>query len=220
MNRWIASPSLAAKAGSHTPSPRNANREQRFSLLQPPFRTSQRARPYRGRYGRPLIAFDSAHRRRACVAPRQRRALAAESHAGRTRAAAGEHRGAAGARRGAPGGDRSQSACVAAVMRWAVSSSRSGTTLVDMTGLAGVIDVDADRGLVTVDAGIDWVRLINHLLWTFPNPEDAWGIIQKQTGADQSDDRRRARREHPRPWPPAAAVRRGRRVVHHRRRRR
>ena len=46
----------------------------------------------------------------------------------------------------------------------------SGTTLVDMTALAGVIDVDADRGLVTVGAGIDWVRLINHLLWTFPNP--------------------------------------------------
>ena len=61
----------------------------------------------------------------------------------------------------------------------------SGTTLVDMTALAGVIDVDADRGLVTVGAGIDWVRLINHLLWTFPNPEDAWGIVQKQTGAEQ-----------------------------------
>ena len=61
----------------------------------------------------------------------------------------------------------------------------SGTTLVDMTGLAAVIDVDAERGLVTVGAGIDWVRLINHLLWAFPDPEDAWGIIQKQTGADR-----------------------------------
>ena len=29
------------------------------------------------------------------------------------------------------------------------------------------------------------MRLINHLLWTFPDPEDAWGIIQKQTGADR-----------------------------------
>ncbi len=61
----------------------------------------------------------------------------------------------------------------------------SGTTLVDMTGLAAVIDVDPERGLATVGAGIDWVRLINHLLWTFPDPDDAWGIIQKQTGADR-----------------------------------
>ena len=61
----------------------------------------------------------------------------------------------------------------------------SGTTLVDMTGLASVIDVDPERGLATVGAGIDWMRLINHLLWTFPDPADAWGIIQKQTGADR-----------------------------------
>ena len=61
----------------------------------------------------------------------------------------------------------------------------SGTTLVDMTGLASVIDVDPERGLATVGAGIDWTRLINHLLWTFPDPGDAWGIIQKQTGADR-----------------------------------
>jgi FAD/FMN-containing dehydrogenase len=61
----------------------------------------------------------------------------------------------------------------------------SGVTLVDTTGLAGVIEVDAERGLVTAGAGIDWVRLINHLLWTFPEPHEAWGIVQKQTGADR-----------------------------------
>jgi FAD/FMN-containing dehydrogenase len=61
----------------------------------------------------------------------------------------------------------------------------AGTTLVDMTGLASVIDVDPERGLATVGAGIDWVQLINHLLWTFPDPANAWGIIQKQTGADR-----------------------------------
>ena len=60
----------------------------------------------------------------------------------------------------------------------------SGTTLVDMTALNRVIDVDHDRGLVTAEAGIDWVQLINHLLWTFPDQHDGWGIIQKQTGAD------------------------------------
>jgi FAD/FMN-containing dehydrogenase len=47
-----------------------------------------------------------------------------------------------------------------------------------------VIDVDRERGLVTIEAGIDWVQLINHLLWTFADQPDGWGIIQKQTGAD------------------------------------
>lgn len=60
----------------------------------------------------------------------------------------------------------------------------TATTLVDMTGLNRVIDVDRERGLVTVEAGIDWVQLINHLLWTFADQEEAWGILQKQTGAD------------------------------------
>lgn len=58
------------------------------------------------------------------------------------------------------------------------------STLVDTTGLSRVVDVDAERGLVTVEAGIDWVQLINHLLWAFPCQEDAWAIVQKQTGAD------------------------------------
>jgi FAD/FMN-containing dehydrogenase len=60
----------------------------------------------------------------------------------------------------------------------------AGTALVDTTGLSRVVDVDSDRGLVTVEAGVDWVQLINHLLWTFPCQQDAWGIVQKQTGAD------------------------------------
>ena len=45
-------------------------------------------------------------------------------------------------------------------------------------------DVDRDLGLVTAEAGIDWVQLINHLLWTFADRQDGWSIIQKQTGAD------------------------------------
>jgi len=60
----------------------------------------------------------------------------------------------------------------------------TGSTLVDMTGLNRVIDVDRERGLVTVEAGIDWIQLINHLLWTYADRQDGWSIIQKQTGAD------------------------------------
>ena len=60
-----------------------------------------------------------------------------------------------------------------------------GVSLVDMTLLDRVVEIDPDRGLVTVEAGADWVTLVHHLLWTFPGEHDAWGIIQKQTGADR-----------------------------------
>jgi FAD/FMN-containing dehydrogenase len=61
----------------------------------------------------------------------------------------------------------------------------SAGTLVDTTQLNRVTDIDAERGLVTVQAGIDWPRLVNHLLWAFPDRNEGWGIIQKQTGADR-----------------------------------
>jgi FAD/FMN-containing dehydrogenase len=59
-----------------------------------------------------------------------------------------------------------------------------GTVLLDMRALARVDELDTDRGLVSVEAGIDWVRLINHLLWAGAGDPHAWSIIQKQTGAD------------------------------------
>lgn len=61
----------------------------------------------------------------------------------------------------------------------------TGTTLLDMTPLSRVVDLDDERGLVTVEAGIDWPRLVNHLLWAGAGQPRAWGIIQKQTGADR-----------------------------------
>jgi FAD/FMN-containing dehydrogenase len=61
----------------------------------------------------------------------------------------------------------------------------AGTTLLDMTALCRVIHLDADRGLVTVEAGIDWPRLVAHLSWAGAGQERQWGIIQKQTGADR-----------------------------------
>ena len=60
-----------------------------------------------------------------------------------------------------------------------------GTILLDMTRLARVLEVDSDRGLVVVEAGIDWPRLVNHLLWAGAGQAHQWGIIQKQTGADR-----------------------------------
>ena len=60
-----------------------------------------------------------------------------------------------------------------------------GTQLVDVSWMNRVLDVDADRGLVTVEAGIDWLQLVTHLQWAFPDQAAAWGIVQKQTGADR-----------------------------------
>jgi FAD/FMN-containing dehydrogenase len=60
----------------------------------------------------------------------------------------------------------------------------TGAVLLDMTALSRVIDFDRERGLITVDAGIDWPRIVNHLLWANAGQASHWGIIQKQTGAD------------------------------------
>ncbi len=62
---------------------------------------------------------------------------------------------------------------------------RTDDVVVDTRALCRPVDLDVERGLVTVEAGIDWPRLINHLLWAGAGEEDAWSIIQKQTGADR-----------------------------------
>ena len=59
------------------------------------------------------------------------------------------------------------------------------TVLLDASALNRVVHLDAERGLVTVEAGIDWPRLVNHLLWAGGAQPQAWGIRQKQTGADR-----------------------------------
>ena len=61
----------------------------------------------------------------------------------------------------------------------------TGAVLLDTTRLSRVLDLDTERGLVTVEAGIDWPRLVNHLLWAAAGQPDQWGIVQKQTGADR-----------------------------------
>jgi FAD/FMN-containing dehydrogenase len=57
--------------------------------------------------------------------------------------------------------------------------------VVDTTALNRILDYDADRGQITVEAGIEWPELIAHLTWSAANRSGAWGIRQKQTGADR-----------------------------------
>jgi FAD/FMN-containing dehydrogenase len=56
--------------------------------------------------------------------------------------------------------------------------------VLDMTGMRRILALDAEHGLVDVEAGIDWHSLIAELVATQATVERQWGIIQKPTGAD------------------------------------
>ena len=61
----------------------------------------------------------------------------------------------------------------------------TGTILVDMTGMNRVLNLDAERGVVEVEAGIEWPQLLDYLMRVQTGREKQWGIVQKQTGADR-----------------------------------
>ncbi len=60
-----------------------------------------------------------------------------------------------------------------------------GTLLLDMCGFQSVLTFDAERGLLEVEAGIQWPELIQWLLDAQAGRTHTWGILQKQTGADR-----------------------------------
>jgi FAD/FMN-containing dehydrogenase len=60
-----------------------------------------------------------------------------------------------------------------------------GTLHVDMRGLKRILGFDAERGLIEVEAGIEWPALIEGCLRAQAGQPNAWGIAQKQTGADR-----------------------------------
>jgi FAD/FMN-containing dehydrogenase len=59
------------------------------------------------------------------------------------------------------------------------------TLLIDTRRMNRVLAFDAERGLVTVEAGTQWPGLIDHLLRAQAGSPRPWGIVQKQTGADR-----------------------------------
>ncbi len=59
-----------------------------------------------------------------------------------------------------------------------------GTILLDMTGMNKVIGFDNTRGLIEVEAGIEWPALIKYLSEAQKDQQGGWAIVQKQTGAD------------------------------------
>ncbi|MFN8591748.1 MAG: FAD-binding oxidoreductase [Thermomicrobiales bacterium] len=60
----------------------------------------------------------------------------------------------------------------------------SDDLLLDMTGLNHVLAFDPARGEIEAEAGMMWPALAHWLAEAQPDRPGAWGIIQKQTGAD------------------------------------
>jgi len=57
--------------------------------------------------------------------------------------------------------------------------------LLDMRGMNRVVSFDDERGLITVEGGIEWPALIDYLDRSQEGRTAQWGIVQKQTGADR-----------------------------------
>ncbi len=60
-----------------------------------------------------------------------------------------------------------------------------GTLNLDLGRLRRVLNFDAERGLVEVEAGIQWPELMRSYLVAQQGRSHQWGIRQKQTGADR-----------------------------------
>jgi FAD/FMN-containing dehydrogenase len=60
-----------------------------------------------------------------------------------------------------------------------------GAVLIDTRGLNSVMDLDTKRGLVQVEAGVEWPSLVEQLAERQKGVEDYWTIRCKQTGADK-----------------------------------
>lgn len=61
----------------------------------------------------------------------------------------------------------------------------SGGTLLDTRRLNRMVGLDAERGIVTVEAGIMWSDLVCDLREMQEDSSRRWSVVQKQTGADR-----------------------------------
>jgi FAD/FMN-containing dehydrogenase len=59
------------------------------------------------------------------------------------------------------------------------------TLLIDIRKLNRVLNFDRERGIIQVEAGIEWPELIDQYLALQKGDGQPWGIAQKQTGADR-----------------------------------
>jgi FAD/FMN-containing dehydrogenase len=57
--------------------------------------------------------------------------------------------------------------------------------LIDSRKMSRVLNLDRKRGVIEVEAGIEWPELIDSYLTLQNGDREPWGIAQKQTGADR-----------------------------------
>ena len=60
-----------------------------------------------------------------------------------------------------------------------------GGVLLDTSGLNRIMELDAERGLVRVEAGVLWSDLVRGLREMQQGQVRRWSVVQKQTGADR-----------------------------------
>ncbi len=61
----------------------------------------------------------------------------------------------------------------------------AGAVLLDTRPMNRIVGLDVERGIVEAEAGIQWPELVHGLIGMQQGRQPAWGIIQKQTGADR-----------------------------------
>jgi len=61
----------------------------------------------------------------------------------------------------------------------------AGSVLIDTRSMRRILGLDSERGIVEIEAGIEWPGKIDGLIAMQQGEPRQWGIIQKQTGADR-----------------------------------
>jgi FAD/FMN-containing dehydrogenase len=82
--------------------------------------------------------------------------------------------------------DAGKSVCIAGG-RHAMGGQQFGdaAVLIDTRALNRFVSLDAENGVIDVEAGIQWPELIQQLATAQEGQAKQWGIYQKQTGADR-----------------------------------
>ena len=82
---------------------------------------------------------------------------------------------------------RSGSKISLAGSRHAMGGQQFGTDTInlDMRGLTTIGELDRARGIIEVGSGVEWPELVQSLVSSQKGESEAWGIAQKQTGADR-----------------------------------
>ena len=60
-----------------------------------------------------------------------------------------------------------------------------GTIHISTSRMSKVLHFDRERGIIRVEAGIEWPELIEYLIQAQQGAASSWSIVQKQTGADR-----------------------------------